>query len=176
MSLLETDLIEQCKKGERKAQMHFYSEYYKRVYNSCFRILRNEEEAEDAMQDAFIKIFSNLEKYDGIVPVGAWITRIAVNTAIDKFRRNKNDLLFSDDIQYDIIDNDEEGYWDDLTLKIEKIKSAINRLPEASRIIITLYLIEGYDHEEIAGILDIKKGTVRIQYMRAKQKLIELLK
>jgi len=177
MILLEEQIVEQCKNGERKAQMHFYSTFYKRVYNSCYRIIRNKEEAEDAMQETFIKVFSSLDKYDGVVPIGAWITRIAINTAIDKVRRNKIDMFsINDNIQYDVLDTDDNESWENITSEVERVKAAINMLPDTSRLIINLYLIEGYDHEEIAGILNIKEGTARIQYMRAKQKLVELLK
>jgi RNA polymerase sigma-70 factor (ECF subfamily) len=171
------DIIRQCIKGECKAQMQLYKTFYKKVYNSCFRILRDRYEAEDTMQESFIKAFSQLDKYKNEVPFEAWIVRIAVNTAIDKIREHKLEFVDCDETNlYLLEDEDEKEDWEQTLEKVEQVKAAIERLPDTARLIINLYLIEGYDHEEIAGILNMQAGNVRIQYMRAKQKLIELIK
>jgi len=211
MEELNDNIINLCKKSDRKAQTYLYSAFYRKVYNSCFRILQNQYEAEDAMQESFIKVFSRLDKYEKGMPFEAWILRIAINTAIDKLRENKPDWVNYDEKHfYHLEDEDESEEWEltaidklrenkpdwvnydekhfyhlededeseewELTLeKTKQIKAAIERLPDAARVIISLYLIEGYDHEEISGILHISSGNVRIQYMRAKQKLIEML-
>ncbi|MDR3246486.1 MAG: sigma-70 family RNA polymerase sigma factor [Prevotellaceae bacterium] len=83
------DIAINCMKGNRQAQMKLYETFYKRVYNSCFRILRNRFEAENAMQESFLKAFAGLDKYENSIPFEAWIVRIAINTAIDKLRENK---------------------------------------------------------------------------------------
>jgi RNA polymerase sigma-70 factor (ECF subfamily) len=174
---LEHTIIKRCIKGEHKAQMQLYATFYKRVYNSCFRILRDKEEAEDAMQESFIKAFAQLNSYENAVPFEAWIVRIAINTSIDKLRENKPAFVDCDQAWLNNFEEqEEEEDWEEIWEKAMQVKAAINRLPDTSRIIVSLYLIEGYDHEEIAQILNIQAGTVRIQYMRAKQKLIELLK
>jgi RNA polymerase sigma-70 factor (ECF subfamily) len=170
-------IINMCKKGDRKAQTHLYSVFYKKVYNSCFRILQNQYEAEDAMQESFIKAFSQLDKYDEVKPFEAWILRIAINTAIDKLRENKPEWVnYDEKFFYHLEDENELEIWELTLEKTKQIKAAIERLPDTARLIINLYLIEGYDHEEISGILNTTSGNVRIQYMRAKQKLIEMLK
>lgn len=171
----DSTIIDQCRRGEHKAQMQLYTTFYKRVYNACYRVLCNSFEAEDAMQEAFLKAFSGLDTYDESTPFEAWLVRIAINASIDKLR--KKDLEFinlNENVYYDIPDSNEDD-WDHIMEQVGKVKSAIEKLPDSSRLIINLYLIEGYDHEEIADILNIAPGTVRVQYMRAKQKLIELI-
>ncbi|MDR1169215.1 MAG: sigma-70 family RNA polymerase sigma factor [Prevotellaceae bacterium] len=167
----------QCMKGDRKAQMQLYKTFYKRIYNSCFRILRDRYEAEDAMQESFLKIFSKLGRYDDSAPFEAWIVRIAINTAIDRLRENRPE--FTGFSEADLPDRiDEGGDEDEMELIAERamqVKAAVEQLTGNSRLIITLYLMEGYDHEEIADILKIQPGNVRVQYMRAKQKLIEII-
>jgi RNA polymerase sigma-70 factor (ECF subfamily) len=141
--------------------------------------LQDRYEAEDAMQDSFIKIFSNIDKYDSETSFDAWMLRIAINTAIDRLRKNKMEFIDYNDtvLSYQIDDSDSENEEKELVMeKVEQIKAAIEQLPNAARLIVNLYLIEGYDHEEIAGILKIQPGNVRIQYMRAKQKLIKIIK
>jgi RNA polymerase sigma-70 factor (ECF subfamily) len=170
----------ECIKSDRKAQLRLYKSFYKKVYNCCFRILREKYEAEDAMQESFLKAFSNIDKYDSEVSFDAWILRIAVNTAIDRLRKNKIKIVDRSEADLsnksDDSDNEKEEEARALvTEKVEQIKAAIEQLPDAARLIVSLYLIEGYDHEEIAGILKIRPGNVRIQYMRAKQKLIEII-
>lgn len=175
MNLAETEIVTRCCKGERNAQLELYSMYSRQIYNSCFRILQNRMDAEDAMQESFLKIFAKMEQYNEGVPLGAWITRIAVNTSIDKLRQKNIDLVtINENIKYDIIEDDSDD-WEATTEMVKAIKQAITELPDNLRVIITLYLIEGYDHEEISDILNIKVGTSRVQYMRAKQKVLNIL-
>jgi RNA polymerase sigma-70 factor (ECF subfamily) len=177
MNHLDNHIIKRCLKGDRKAQMQLYTAFYKRVYNSCFRLLRDKQDAEDAMQESFIKVFSGLDKYGSVIPFEAWIVRIAINTCIDKLRENKMEFVDCENrFLSGIEEENEEEDWEQISGKVEQVKTAIALLPDSSRIIISLYLIEGYDHEEIGGILNIQPGASRIQYMRAKQKLVELLK
>ncbi|MDL2303242.1 RNA polymerase sigma factor [Dysgonomonas sp. OttesenSCG-928-D17] len=176
MISFEHGIIDQCRKGERRAQMQLYSTFYKRVYNTCYRVLQNSAEAEDAMQESFLKAFSRLDTYSDSIPFEAWLVRISVNTCIDKLRKKELKLTdLNENIHYEIEDTQDEEEWEQVLEKVEQVKAAIAKLPESGRLVITLYLIEGYDHEEIAEILGIASGTVRIQYMRAKQKLIELI-
>ena len=173
---LDSEIIELCKTNDRRAQMYLYNSFYKRVYNTCFRILRDSAEAEDAMQESFLKAFSNLESYQEPTPFEAWIVRIAINTSIDKLRKKDFNITeLNDNLNYNIADTDDSEDWEKVVTKVEQVKAAIEKLPDKNRLIINLYLIEGYDHEEIAEILNIAPGTARIQYMRAKQRLIELL-
>lgn len=175
MNLTETEILKQCCKGERNAQLKLYSMYSRQIYNTCYRILQDQMDAEDAMQESFLKIFAKLEQYYENVPLGAWLTRIAVNTSIDKLRQKSIDLVtINENIQYNIIEDDVDD-WEATTEMVKAIKRAIAELPDNLRVIITLYLIEGYDHEEISEILNIKVVTSRVQYMRAKQKVLSIL-
>ena len=177
MIRLEPDIIERCRKGERKAQMQLYSLYYKRVYNSCYRILRNSLEAEDAMQESFLKVFSKLDKFQEEANLlEAWIVRIAINTSIDKLRKNELEFTpFQEGMEYSDSSDLEEDDWTWIAEKAEQIKSTIEQLPHKYRLILTLHLIEGFDFEEIAEILKQKPGTVRVQFLRGKERLITLL-
>jgi RNA polymerase sigma-70 factor (ECF subfamily) len=173
------DITIQCIKSDRKTQMQLYASFYRKMYNSCYRILRDRCEAEDAMQESFLKAFSNIDRYDSSISFDAWILRIAINTAIDRLRKNRMEFTdYTDSVSSNIIDDsfEEEEERESVMEKAEQIKAAIEQLPDSQRLIVNLYLIEGYDHEEIAGILKIQPGNVRIQYMRAKQKLIEIIK
>ncbi len=176
MISFDSNIIDQCRKGQQLAQMQIYSTFYKRVYNACYRVLYDSLEAEDAMQESFLKAFSSLDSYRESVPFEAWLVRIGINTSIDKLRkRNLETVDFNENINYDIVDSDDSEEWEQILDRVEQVKTAITKLPESSRLIVNLYLIEGYDHEEISEILNIAPGTVRIQYMRAKQKLLELV-
>lgn len=176
MTGFDSSILEQCKNGQHKAQMQLYTTFYKRVYNACYRVLYDSFEAEDAMQESFLKVFSSLDDYKNSVPFDAWLVRIAINTSIDKLRKKRLDITdLNENINYDIADSNDGEDWEMILDKVDQVKAAIQKLPEASRLIINLYLIEGYDHEEIGEILNIASGTVRIQYMRAKQRLIELI-
>ena len=175
---IEKNTIDECRKGERRAQLKLYSALSRRVYNTCYRILNNTADAEDAMQESFLKVFTNLDNYNESISFAAWVTRITINTSIDKLRKKNMDIMeINENINYNIIDNDDDNErWEYTLNQIEQVKDAINKLPESSKLIVTLYLIEGYDHEEIAEILNIKPGASRIQLMRAKQRIIELIK
>lgn len=153
MITLDTEIIELCKKNDRKAQMQLYKAFYKRIYNSCFRILRNSAEAEDAMQESFLKVFANLDSSIEPTLLEAWIVRIAINTSIDKLRKNRMEVIdFNENINYDIADNNESEEWEQIEWKVEKVKAAIKNLPGSSGKI--KYLMSGGFAEE-TGILKI---------------------
>lgn len=161
-------IIERCKKGDRTAQTELYQRYYKGMYRVCLRILNHSAEAEDAMQEAFIASFKQLETFKGEVTFGSWLKKIAINRSIDILRRRK--------IQYEDVsrmpDQPEEsfeGKYDDYSP--EMIKKAICSLQDNYRVVLSLFLLEGYDHDEIAQILKISNGSSRIIYHRAKEKL-----
>jgi len=170
------DIIDQCREGKHMAQMYLYATFYKRIYNACYRVLYDSLEAEDAMQESFLKAFSNIESYNDAIPFEAWLVRIAINTSIDKLRKKELEVTsLNENIAYVPDEEDEEEIWEKIMNRVGQVKAAIEKLPESARLVINLYLIEGYDHEEIGEILNIAPGTVRIQYMRAKQKLLQLV-
>ena len=174
-SLKHQELIEDCKRGDQKAQFELYRLYNKAMYNTTLRIVGDPDDAEDVMQEAFLKAFVKLKTYRGEVSFGAWLKRIVVNKALDFIRLKREKISLDkvgevEDERTDDPDTIEEAY------DAEIIKSAIHSLPEGYRIVLSLILLEGYDHEEVSGILNISNATSRTQYHRAKKKLIELLK
>jgi len=171
---IHQDLIDACRQGNAKAQFEIYKLYYKAMYNSCLRILNNTQEAEDVMQEAFLSAFDKINSYKGEVSFGAWLKRIVVNKALDYLKKNKIDCLPIDDKIHQLSEEEIEKN-EFTTNSIDLIKQAMEQLPSGYRIVLNLYLIEAYDHEEIAEILNISASTSRSQYNRAKKKLIQLL-
>jgi len=173
---IHQDLINACRQGNAKAQFEIYKLYYKAMYNSSLRILNNTQEAEDVMQEAFLSAFDKIDSYKGEVSFGAWLKRIVVNKALDYLKRNKIDALPLDEKIDQLSEEEDKNDTIETENSVEEIKKAIELLPSGYRIVLTLYLIEAYDHEEISEILNISASTSRSQYNRAKKKLILILK
>jgi RNA polymerase sigma factor (sigma-70 family) len=175
---IHQDIIDRCKLGEPKAQFQLYKLYYKAMFNTCLRIVNNSLEAEDIMQESFLKAFEKIESYRGEVSFGAWLKRIVVNHSLDELRRKKLDLQSIEEtgINPIIENNNSKEEEEDIRAKAEEIRDQINKLPDGYRIVLSLYLIEGYDHDEISEILKITSSTSRSQCARAKQKLLEILR
>lgn len=171
------DLIERCRKGEREAQEQLYRQYYKAMYNVSFRLLNNQVEAEDVMQEAFLTAFLKIHGYRGTVSFGSWLKRIVINKSIDMLRMRKMQLEEIDENTGTEaeLDTDYKGDEQDTSAAILKIKEAVKALPDGFRIVLSLFFFEGYDHSEIAQILGITESTSRSQLVRAKKKLVEFL-
>ena len=172
---IHQDLIDACSHGNAKAQFEIYKLYYKAMYNSCLRILNNTQEAEDVMQEAFLSAFDKINSYKGEVSFGAWLKRIVVNKALDFLKKNKIESLPLDDKINKISEEEETHEGFEVEDNVVEIKKAIEQLPAGYRIVLSLYLIEAYDHEEIGEILNISASTSRSQYNRAKKKLIQII-
>lgn len=174
---IHQDLIDGCREGDQKAQFQVYKLYYKAMYNTSLRIVNDSMEAEDVMQEAFLSAFEKINTYSGTVSFGAWLKRIVVNRSLDVLGRRKaifEELDGHDGIRDNSIEDAE--YREETETRVEEIKAAIERLPEGYRVILSLYLIEGYDHDEIAEMLNISGSTSRSQLSRAKQKLVSEIK
>lgn len=144
------------------------------MFNICHRITGNQEVAEDVLQEAFVSAFQNIKSYQGKASFGAWLKKIVVNRAISYLRKQQLEMIeLNDHLE---IKNDDEIDDIDLVLKVETIREAIQKLPNGFRVVFSLYLLEGYDHKEIAEILDISESTSKSQYNRAKKKLKEILR
>jgi RNA polymerase sigma factor (sigma-70 family) len=168
------DLFEQCKKGDPKAQRILYDFFKAKLMGLCRRYTKNRDEAQDVLQESFIKIFTHFKQLESSEKLESWMKSIVVRTAIDQYHKIKtNSLMFSrnederDDYSYD--PNDEQ-------LTDEYILNIINRLPDGCRMVFNLFAIEGYAHTEIAEMLGISEGTSRSQYHHAKLLLKEKLK
>jgi len=168
---IHQDLLDRCLLGDQSAQFEIYRLYYKSMYNSSLRIVGIPEEAEDIMQESFLAAFLKLKYYSVEVSFGAWLKKIVINRSLDELRKRK--VLFEE--LHAELPVEDELYSDADAVTVEEIKSAINLLSDGYRTILSLILLEGYDHEEVSEILGIKNVTSRTQYSRARQKLREIL-
>ena len=164
-------IIERCQKGERKAFQELYSLYAKAMFNISVRILNNSDEAEEVLQDSFLKAFEKISTYDKKYSFGVWLKRIVINRSLDVLKKKKLDLVSIDDADFTEEEPDEENVYD-----VEVLKKCIQELPDGYRTILTLFVFEECSHKEIATLLGISEGTSKSQYNRAKKKLIELVK
>ncbi len=167
---IHAPLIKECIKGNSKAQFSLYSQYSKAMYNIAFRILNNREDAEDMLQEAFVECFRNIGSFRFESTFGAWLKKILINKCINYLRKKKIDLTLCETLPPVIDEQDEE-----VTYDTSKIFKGIGMLPDGYRVILSLYLLEGYDHAEISQILNISESTSKSQYSRAKEKLRSLL-
>lgn len=170
----ESTLIARCLRADRKAQHMLYKQYCDAMYNVCFRMLGNEAEAEDALQESFIDVFHKLDSFRAESSLGAWIKRIVINHCLNVFKKRR--LKFEEMTAQagEVAATEYEGE-DDIGYEVKRVKEAIMKLPDGYRQVLTLYLIEGYDHAEIAAILGIQETGSKSQYSRAKAKLREML-
>jgi RNA polymerase sigma factor (sigma-70 family) len=170
---LHQDIIDDCKKGDQRAQFQIYKLYYKAMYKVSLRIVRNTMEAEDIMQEAFLSAFEKIGTYSGTVSFGAWLRKIVENRSID-YLRKKNGLVFEDITSCQAIEDKSSNSVsaDEVPeLRINKIMEILKLLPEGCRKIFSLYHFEGFDHEEIGEILAISSSSSRSQYSRARNRI-----
>ncbi|MEP6647467.1 MAG: sigma-70 family RNA polymerase sigma factor [Saprospiraceae bacterium] len=156
------------------AQHTMYKRYCDAMYNVCYRIIGNEGEAEDALQESFLDIFNRLDTFRGESSLGAWIKRIVINHCLNELKRRKINFEALDDLMKESIIDDAEPIYDN-EYDVKRVKTAIMKLPDGYRQVLTLYLIEGYDHGEIANILGIQETGSKSQYSRARVRLREIL-
>jgi RNA polymerase sigma-70 factor (ECF subfamily) len=170
------NLVVECKQGSKKACYELYKLYAKAMLNVSFRIVGNIAEAEDVLQEAFLDAFSKLKDFRQDTTFGLWLKQIVVNRSINLLRKRKLELIELDGEQFENLADEEPEDEEEVEYQAARVKEAIKQLPEGYRLVITLYLLEGYDHEEIGQILNISENTSRTQFLRAKRKLIEILK
>jgi RNA polymerase sigma factor (sigma-70 family) len=170
---MHQELIARCKQGDQQAHFQLYKLYSKAMYNVGYRITGSEEEAQDVLQEAFTSAFRNLDYYRGDAAFGAWLKRIVINKALTALQKRKFDRIPEDE-NWDVA---EESIPDETAdaLTVERVKKGIQQLPDGYRAVLSLYLLEGYDHQEIADIMNISESTSKSQLNRAKNKLRELL-
>jgi RNA polymerase sigma factor (sigma-70 family) len=172
---IHRDIVELSKAGNQKAQYQLYRLYSKAMYNICYRIMNNRPEAEDLLQESFTEAFIKLETFRYESAFGAWLKRIVVNKCINHLKKRKAELIYTDIVPeyHDHVNHTET---EETELEVKKIYQAMELLPDGYRVIFSLYLLEGYDHSEIAQILGITESTSKSQFSRAKQKLKDILK
>ncbi len=163
-------LIKNCLKGKAAAQKQLYDEFASVMLGVCYRYTKSSQDAEDVLQDGFVRVFKFLDQYHGEGELGAWIRKIMVNTALDYLKRSKKyqyDLLF-DTTEMHVINNDNP----EVLLNAKELAQLIRQLPTGYQAIFNLYAIEGFSHAEIGQMLGISENTSRSQYMRARHLLI----
>ena len=170
---IHRDIIELSKAGNQKAQYQLYKLYAKAMYNICYRMMNNQTEAEDLLQDSFTEAFLKLDSFRYESAFGAWLKRIVINKCINHLKKRRAQLVYTENLPEAKSETDPDIEQQDLDVKY--IYNAMQTLPEGYRVIFSLYLLEGYDHSEIAQIMGITESTSKSQFSRAKQKIKEII-
>lgn len=169
------ELLEKCRLGDVRSQMKIYNKYSKAMYNTALRIVKDSAEAEDIMQECFLKAFDKLDSYEGTSTFGSWLKKIVVNHSINIYnKKTKYQEVSYDDQLKHAADDGASGISseeEEENPKVRKILQAMDSLKENYRVALTLHLIEGYDYEEICEILDITYANCRTTISRAKESL-----
>ena len=163
-------LVKDCLKGKAKAQRELYELFSEQMLGICYRYTKSLADAEDILQDGFVKVFKYLQQYRSDGELGAWIRRIMVNTAINYLKQNSKyqyDLSFTDVTMHPVSEDNPQ-----LRLQAKELANLVRQLPTGYQTVFNMHAIEGYTHVEIGEILGISEGTSRSQYMRARNLLI----
>lgn len=172
-AFIHQNLVAESIKGSNKARHQLYQLYSKAMFNVCYRMMNNREDAEDMLQEAFIQAFQKLDTFRNESGFGSWLKTITIRTCINALNKRRLDLNYFDEMhRFESAEEEPE----EALYTTENILEAMNQLPEGGRIVFSLYLLEGYDHGEISQILNITESTSKTQYMRAKRRVYELMK
>jgi len=168
-------LIKKAQKGQWKAQKELYEKYTMSMFNICMRMLNDRYEAEDILQESFADAFRRLHTFRFESTFGAWLRRIVINNCLNAIKAKKEQLTYLDDMS--ALNLKEENYTDEPPegLTVSRVMEAMETLPKGCRTILSLYLFEGYDHTEIAQILNISESTSKTQYMHARKKIRKVI-
>lgn len=170
----EQDIIEGCKQGERVAMEQLYHLYIKKMKGLISRYARTTFDIEDILQEGFIKVFRNIDSYEGLGSFEGWVKRVMINTAINYYKKN---LKMEAEVNMDFVTETEMEVVNIAdNLSVEELHRLINLLPEAYRFVLNMYAIDGYSHKEIAEMLDIEENSSSSRYSRAKKYLSQLIK
>ena len=173
---INAPLVERCRLGDRRAQAEIYKRYSKAMFNASLRITGDYAEAEDVLQESFLSAFRELHSYKGDSSFGSWLKRIVINKSINCLRNRRLQLVPLAE-QHDSAASDADDFGPDMQemgWRADVVRRCVQELPDGYRVVLSLYLLEGYDHAEIAGILNITESTSKSQYSRARKKLLEL--
>ncbi|MFT7901088.1 RNA polymerase sigma factor [Tenacibaculum ascidiaceicola] len=171
---LHQSVIDACKNNDAKAQMQLYDLYCDAMYTVALRYVKDSFTAEDVMQEAFIKAFKNIDSYKEGVAFGAWLKRIVINQSIDYLKKRKLELVSINEEITTVVDDDNWNVAS--TISYQDIVNCIQQLKEKYRVVLTLFLLEGYDHGEISQILGISEVSSRTHLLRGKRQVQEQLK
>tara|TARA_R110000787_G_scaffold209078_1_gene319143 strand:- start:4913 stop:5470 length:558 start_codon:yes stop_codon:yes gene_type:complete len=171
---IHQSIVIRCKKNDAKAQMELYDLYCRGMFLVAKRYVKDDFIAEDVMQDAFIKAFKKIDSYKEEVTFGAWLKRIVINQSIDELKKKRLEIVSINHETHQVLDDPGWEVADETTM--QHIVNAIKELKEKYSVVLSLYLLEGYDHQEISEILGITEVTSRTHLLRGKKKLQETLK
>jgi RNA polymerase sigma-70 factor (ECF subfamily) len=172
--MLPIEMVERCKNNDRKAQLQLYERYCEIMFRVAMRFVKSPDDAEDVLQEAFIKAFGKIHQFSAEVTFGAWLKKIVVNKSIDFLKAKKQVRVDFDENSMHV---ETDGDWTiDEGITIDEVKQAMERLPEKYRYVVMMYLIEGFDHGEISQVLGLTETTCRTRLFRGKVHLKELLK
>lgn len=164
----EEELLQDCRDGNRSAQYELYQRYSKAMYAICLRYTKSTAEAEDVLQEAFVKVFTKIESFKRESTLGYWIKRIVINTALN---HQRSKLYLHPMVDVELMNDKTEAATALSDYSYQELLEMIKGLPDGCQVIFNLYAIEGYKHQEIAEMLSISEGTSKSQYARAKQLL-----
>jgi RNA polymerase sigma factor (sigma-70 family) len=172
---IDHTFLEKLKQKDVLACKQLYMQYADAMYNVCNRILQNATEAEDALQDGFIKIFDNIHQFRNESSIGSWMKQIITNTCLNILKKKKIIWQELDEKHESKSEKETESDDDTFNYTIEQIKNAIEQLPQGYRLVFNLFMFENYSHQQIAAMLEISESTSKSQLFKAKNKLKEIL-
>jgi len=173
--MFQSNVVKKCKANDRTAQLQLYRKYCDGMFIVAMRFVKNTDDAEDVLQESFIKAFQKLHQFKGDVTFGAWLKRIVINKSIDFLKSKKDNVVALDEGYMQVVEDDNN--WNvPSTISIEQVRSAIDDLQSKYKYVVLMFLLEGYDHQEIAQVLNISESACRTRLLRGKGHLKELLK
>jgi RNA polymerase sigma factor (sigma-70 family) len=170
------ELVERCKQGDSRGYKELYDRYAKAMFNTSLRIVNSIPDAEDVLQESFVSAFGHIADFDYSATFGAWLKRIVINKSISLIRKKKLVTIDIDETSVIEIEEEVDDMEESIELKVENIKLGIMQLSPGYRTVLSLVLFESYSYTEVSALLNITETTVRTQYYRARQKLLEILK
>ena len=171
--MFSIELVDRCKRNDRLAQLELYDKYCEGMFRVAIGFVKNQDDAEDVVQEAFIKAFKKIGQFNGEVTFGAWLKRIVVHQSIDFLKSKKREILPLHE-NLTVINADDDWSVDD-TITVDAIKLAMERLSDKYKYVVMMYLIEGLDHSEISQVLGITETNCRSRLFRGKAQLKDIL-
>ncbi|TMM53307.1 RNA polymerase sigma factor [Maribacter algarum] len=172
--MFQIDIVEECKANNRRAQLKLYKQYCDGMFYVAMRFLKNADDAEDVIQESFIKAFQKIEQFKGDVTFGAWLKRIVINKSIDFLKAKKQKLVELNEGYIHVAEDEDWSIEENISL--DEVRQAIESLPEKYKYVVMMFLMEGFDHSEISQVLNISESACRTRLLRGKGFLKELLK
>lgn len=171
--MTDEELIDKCLKGDSRAQKALFDKFSRKMMTVCLRYVGDYERAEDVLQDGFVKVFRNLDKFKHEGSFEGWIRRTIINTSLDYLRREKNGYIDTDISEAEYLAGDDEKSLS--KMRVDELMKIIQDMPTGYRTVFNLYAIEGYSHQEIADELGVTESTSKTQYKKARTYLMNII-